>query len=234
VIAATEVPDSCSDESSRTIEFTHADISDILDGERVTRGGYTFSLVEVDTDFVNCIASLETWEKLYNGDKKNIMWSNDVTGVLADPDDTELSHNIELSTIDDSDKQHVTMEVTVDVADMDDDSRAVIATLARQYEEAFQTIVEKNRDYGFSFLTSAKALTESTGSPFDSVTRAQAYGLLTRIGDKRQRLMNNVYGDGSAEVSDPPEITAQEAATYYQFLAMVLANPELAEDVADA
>ena len=137
----------------------------------------------------------------------------------------------DFSTLDADERQHVTMEVTVDVSDVDPDSREVIAQLAQQYENSFRTVVEKNRDYGFSFLTSAKELTESTGTPFDSVTRAQAYGLMTRIGDKRQRLINNVYGDGAAEVSDPPAITAREAANYYQFLSFVLANPQLAKDV---
>jgi len=181
-----------------------------------------------------------TWSHLRNGDKEHIKWSDDVIVVLANRDnsdpfnpDRDINTN-ELSTIDDSETHHVTMEVTVDVSDMDDDGRAEIATLAEQYEDSFREVVAKNRDYSWSFLTTGTKLTQSAGTPFDSPTRSQAYGLLTRAGDKRERLVENVYGDGDAAVSDDPSVTAMEAANYYQFLAFILANPTLAKAVSDA
>jgi len=83
-------------------------------------------------------------------------------------------------------------------------------------------------------LTTGAKLAQSEGTPFESAVRSQSYGLLTRIGDKHERLIENVYGDGSQEVSDEPAITAREASNYFQFLSFVLANPQLAEEASDA
>ncbi len=148
-------------------------------------------------------------------------------------DDTPYYGN-DMESIDDTDRTHVTMEVTMEIGDLDDVSKQVICELARQYEDSFRSVVEKNRDYGFSFLTSGAKLAQSEGTPFESAVRSQSYGLLTRIGDKHERLIENVYGDGDAAVSDEPAITAREASNYFQFLSFVLANPQLAEDASDA
>jgi len=160
--------------------------------------------------------------------------SDVVDATLDEVEDTDTDYtDTELHSIDDGDKQHVTMECTMDISDLDAEDKEVICQLARQFEDSFETIVQKNRDYGFSFLTSGKKLTESAGSPFNSPMRSQAFGLLTRTGDKRERLINNVYGNGSAAVSDEPHVTAKEASNYYQFLALVLEQPDLAESVVD-
>lgn len=134
----------------------------------------------------------------------------------------------DLSTLSLEDREHVTMEVTVDVSEMDEQDTLVLQALANQYESSFQEVVEKNRDYSWSFLTTGRKLADNDSMPVDSPTRSQVFGLLTRIGDKRERLVENVYGNGSATVSDDPATTAQEAANYWQFVAFVLENPELA------
>jgi len=139
----------------------------------------------------------------------------------------------DMQTIDDKDRTHVTMEVTMDIRDMEPKEKEAICTLARQYEDSFQELKNKNEDYGYAFLRAGSKLAQSNGTPFDSEIRSQAFGLLTRIGDKHERLIENVYGNGSAEVSDGPEITAKEASNYYQLLSMVLANPQLARELAE-
>jgi len=127
------------------------------------------------------------------------------------------------------DRDTLSMSVTVDISDMDDDDREILEALAALYEQNFKRIVEKNRDYGWSFLVTGEKLTLSEGSPFDNPTRSQAFGLLTRSGDKRERLIENLYGDGDANVSDEPSVTAREAANYMMFLSFVLEHPELAK-----
>jgi hypothetical protein len=138
-----------------------------------------------------------------------------------------------LTEVDRSEKQTIELSVTVDVRDMDTESREAIARLAELYEDAFQEVVNKSSDYGWSFLTTGDKLTQSDGTPFDSPTRSQAFGLLHRQGDKRERLIKNVFGNGSQEVSDPPSQTAQEAANYYLLLSFILANPDLCAELSD-
>lgn len=152
--------------------------------------------------------------------------ADDIDAVLFN-DDTPPSAS-EMSTIDSADREQITMEVTMDVHDLDNRAVTVLEKLAAMYEQAFIEVVEKNRDYGFSFLKTGAKLSQSGGTPFETASRSQAYGLLTRTGDKRERLIENVFGDGDAAVSDDPATTAQESANYYMFLAFVLDNPELA------
>lgn len=233
------------DDGYETVELTDDQIERFLDGEKVDLGEYTWSYrsgSEVD------IMTLESQvqDAFDNQEHLSLHWHERNLEVVYDPDDDDTESamdfsgvdqphtNTEMKTIDDADRETVTMEVTMDISDMDDTDKEVICALARQYEEAFQEICEKNRDYGFSFLTSGAKLAQSEGTPFESAVRSQSYGLLTRIGDKHERLIENVYGDGSQEVSDEPAITAREASNYFQFLSFVLANPQLAEESSDA
>ena len=139
----------------------------------------------------------------------------------------------QFDAVDITDRDTLSMSVTVDVAGMDDQQKAILQALASLYEQNFQELVNKNRDYGFSFLTTGTKLTMSDGVPFENPTRSQAYGLLTRSGDKRERLIENIYGNGDAEVSDEPHVTAREASNYYLFLALVLKHPELTTELCD-
>jgi len=137
----------------------------------------------------------------------------------------------EMSTIPAIERDTIRMEVAVDVSDMDDKDKEAINKLSRLYENAFQEVVDKNRDYSFSFLRTGQKLAETPAVPFDDPARAQAFGLLTRQGDKRERLIENVYGNGDASVSDTPDVTAVENANYYFFLAFVLRHPDLAAEL---
>lgn len=152
------------------------------------------------------------------------------TTTVGDTKMDETEEDDEFSTLTSGQKDHITMSVTVDVSDMDIRDRTVLDVLAEMYENNFMEVVEKNRDYGFSFLRTGCKLAGTDATPFDNPTRSQAYGLLTRTGDKRERLIENVYGDGDSRVSDEPAVTAQEAANYYLFLAFVLDNPDLAAE----
>lgn len=153
--------------------------------------------------------------------------SGKTTKELAD------SNRREMDRIDMSESDTVELSVTMDVGDMDAADRAVLHELAGLFEENFQEIVEKNRDYGFSFLRTGSKLADTAGFPTDSPTRAQVLGLLTRAGDKKERLIENVFGDGSAQVSDGPATTAREAANYWLFMALVLQEPSLAASVCE-
>lgn len=139
----------------------------------------------------------------------------------------------DFSSVPVQDRDTLSMSVTVDISDMDTHSKQIFEELASIYEDNFMEIVEKNRDYQWSFLTTGEKLSMSDGVPFDNAARAQAFGLLTRSGDKRERLIENIYGDGDANVSDSPATTAREAANYYLFLSLVLDNPELTQVLHD-
>jgi len=140
----------------------------------------------------------------------------------------------EMRTIPATERDTIRMEVAVDVSDMDDTDIEALNKLSRLYEDAFREVVNKSSDYGWSFLKTGKKLAQSEGTPFDSAVRSQAFGILTRVGDKHERLIENLYGDGAAEVSDEPCVTAQEAANYYFLLSFILANPELTAELSEA
>jgi len=152
----------------------------------------------------------------YNGDES----------VVADP-------NHDLARIDGEDRNHVTMSVTVDVSEHTEREIEAFTELARLYENAFQEVVAKNRDYGFSFLRTGLKLSQTPAYDSGDATRSQIDGLLHRTGDKRERIIENVFGDGDARVSDSPATTAQECANYYVFMALVLSNPDLAVALSD-
>ncbi|TKX58855.1 hypothetical protein EXE44_04750 [Halorubrum sp. SS7] len=137
----------------------------------------------------------------------------------------------EMSTIPMMERDTIRMEVAVDVSDMDTQGKKAINELTDLYEGAFQEVVNKNRDYSWSFLRTGRKLADTPATPFEDPARSQAFGLLTRMGDKHERLVENVYGNGDAAVSDTPDVTAQEMANYAMFLAFVLANPDLATEL---
>lgn len=159
-------------------------------------------------------------------------------GSLSDSanDQASVAHGDEreFSTMDVATFDRLTMEATVDISDVGDEDKRRLYALAELFEDAFMEVAAKNRDYGWSFLNTGQKLAESDGTPFDSAVRSQAYGLLTRSGDKRERLIENVYGQGDASVSDEPWETAVEMANYAFFLALILKHPELAKSISDS
>jgi len=140
------------------------------------------------------------------------------------------SEEMERLTPDDQD--HVTMSVTVDVSDMDERDTEVLQELSDLYENSFREVCEKNRDYSWSFLKTGCNLASTESTPFETPVRAQTYGLLTRTGDKRERLKENVFGAGDANVSDPAYKTAAECGNYWMMMSFLLQNPRLASDFA--
>lgn len=129
--------------------------------------------------------------------------------------------------LDADERNHLTMSVTVNVEDMDPDDIERLARLAQMYEDSFMEVVEKNRDYSWSFLRTGEKLADHPSIPLDSTVRSQVFGLLTRSGDKRERFIENVFGNGDSSVSDPPHTTARENANYWLFMALILEDPEL-------
>ena len=234
-----------SDDSSdyETVAVTDEDIDRVLDGKVVDLGEYTWS--DWETMSKSDLKSAGTTIlNLRDGSQETISWpEHDFAIVYNDEDDCdtmdfstedEAHTENDMKSIDDADRTHVTMEVTMEIGDLDDVSKRIICELARQYEDSFREVTEKSRDYSWSFLTTGTKLAQSEGTPFDSPTRCQAFTLLSRIGDKHERLIENVYGDGDAAVSDEADVTAQEAANYYQLLAFVLGNPKLSKKASDA
>lgn len=134
----------------------------------------------------------------------------------------------EMTTVSDSEQDVIRMEHTVDVSEMGHRDKEAIGQLADLYEDCFAEVVAKNRDYSWSFLRTGQKLADTPATPFDDPVRAQVFGLLTRLGDKHERLTENIYGNGDAAVSDDPATTAMEAANYYLFIAFALQNHDLA------
>lgn len=194
--------------------FNEADIQRLLDGDEKT-------VLSID----------ETVELLKDDVEDTGQYFNRVTPT-ADGISWDDAETTEPKQLDASEKEHVTMEVTMNVSGMSSSEREAIDCIANHFEHAFSEIVAKNRDYGFSFLKTGDKLANSA-TPFENAVRAQGFGLLTRIGDKHERLIENVYGNGDASVSDDPHVTAIEAANYYHFLALILAEPEIADAVVD-
>jgi hypothetical protein len=194
--------------------FNEADIQRLLDDDEK-------AVLSID----------ETVELLKDDTEDTDSYFNRVTPTVdgISWDDTETT---EPKQLDASEKEHVTMEVTMNVSGLSSSEREAINCIANHFEYAFSEIVAKNRDYGFSFLKTGDKLANSA-TPFENAVRAQGFGLLTRIGDKHERLIENVYGNGDASVSDDPYVTAIEAANYYHFLALILAEPEIADAVVD-
>jgi len=224
------------------VALTEQQVERILAGEEITKDGVTFGVGNALLDVGG--TKEKSWQDLLSGRQSYLRWisSNpEVKVVLADEDETPTDEmtmenpkiDTSLSTVDVTDQDHVTMEVTMDISDCSETEKEITNALARQFEESFEELVTKSRDYGYSYAISGRKLAESNGTPFDNPIRSIVYSLLTRKGDKDERLIENVYGDGSQEVSDPPAITAQEAGNYYQLIALVLDNPELINEVAD-
>jgi len=213
---------------------TNTEDDEILSNEELTEliaENTDFTVQEIGDRFKDIIIKppeqAEVVEDEYDSDV--------VDAALDEIEDTDTSYtDTDLHSIDDGDKQHVTMECTMDISDLDAEDKEVICQLARQFEDSFAEICRKNRDYSFSFLKTGKKMADSSTIPIDSVPRSNVFTLLTRISDKEERLTENVFGNGSSTVSDEPSVTAREAANYFQFVSFVLANPDLAASVGES
>jgi len=132
-------------------------------------------------------------------------------------DESETTDEFEPLFVDDT----VTLGVSHDVGDLPEADQELLERLSTLVEESFTEVVAKNRDYGFSFVRTGGKLQQSM-RPDENPSREIVRGLLHRTGDKRERLIENVFGQGSTDVSDTPAQTAQECANYWLFIALVL------------
>lgn len=89
--------------------------------------------------------------------------------------------------------------------------------MAKLFEDRFALFVEKNMDYGSSFLTAGNIDMElSDGSgPFNDATEANLYKLFTRLQDKNQRFYQQVFCGGDNNVGESASETAGDAAVYW-------------------
>ncbi|TKX54682.1 hypothetical protein, partial [Halorubrum sp. SP9] len=71
----------------------------------------------------------------------------------------------EMSTIPMMERDTIRMEVAVDVSDMDTQGKKAINELTDLYEGAFQEVVNKNRDYSWSFLRTGRKLADTPATP---------------------------------------------------------------------
>lgn len=108
------------------------------------------------------------------------------------------------------------------------EQRQMYSEMASLFAEAFGTFMQKNVDYGSSFLTAGQveqALDQGDG-PFDSVQESNLYKLFTRIQDKDQRFYNLVFGGGEDHVGEAAAETAQDAAVYWFMVTWLLGRDD--------
>jgi len=133
----------------------------------------------------------------------------------------------DLSTIDRAEMDTLTMEVTVDIGDMNETNKRILHALADQYERAFQEVVEKNRSYGFAFIETGGEIARRPNGQFNTPTRATANGLFHRTGDKRARFYRRMFTDCDDAGEDPVSQTAKECGNYWLMMSVVADNPDL-------
>lgn len=105
-----------------------------------------------------------------------------------------------------------------------DEQVEMYGEMATLFGDAFQTFVEKNLDYGSSFLTAGQVeqVLDQGGGPFESERQANLYKLFTRLQDKNQRFYNLVFGGGDDHVGEAAMDTAVDAAVYWFMVAWLL------------
>lgn len=116
----------------------------------------------------------------------------------------------------------IALETCVDASGATDEQLQMYHEMADMVEDNFRLFVEKNRDYGSSFVTGGEVEQAMGGHVFDDAQSAAAYQLLTRIYDKKQRIYNLLYGDESDHVGEPTKETALDMANYALMLAWLI------------
>lgn len=115
----------------------------------------------------------------------------------------------------------VTLEITVDTTDATAQQQRLYEEMASLFEDRFALFVNKNIDYGSSFLTAGEvdmALDDGSG-PFDDMMEANLYKLFTRIQDKNQRFYHQMFCDGGDHVGEDIAETAGDAMVYWAMVA---------------
>jgi len=101
-----------------------------------------------------------------------------------------------------------------------DEQHKLFEQMAELFEQRLQLFIDKNVDYGSSFLTAGEIeqVLDSGGGPFDSATDANLYKLFTRIQDKNQRFYQQAFGGGENAVGEDLAETAGDAAVYWMII----------------
>lgn len=135
-------------------------------------------------------------------------------------DETEMMDEEELQ------KQRIELDISVDISGATPEQVELYEEMADLFEERFQTFVEKNLDYGSSFLTAGEvdAILGGEEGPFDSSREANLYKLFTRIQDKDQRFYQQVFCNGDNRVDESAAETAGDAGVYWFMVEWLLRN----------
>jgi len=110
------------------------------------------------------------------------------------------------------------LRLAVEIPDeADDEQHKMFEEMSELFEERLQLFIDKNVDYGSSFLTAGKVeqTMDDGNGPFDSATDANLYKLFTRIQDKNQRFYRQSFGGGEQRVDESAAETAGDAAVYW-------------------
>ena len=119
--------------------------------------------------------------------------------------------------------------LSVEVPDgADDEQHRLFEEMSELFEERLQLFIDKNVDYGSSFLTAGEVeqVLDDGGGPFDSTEDANLYKLFTRIQDKNQRFYQQAFGGGEQRVDESAAETAGDAAVYWFMVNWLLSYGE--------
>lgn len=117
----------------------------------------------------------------------------------------------------------VDLDTKVNVTDATDEQQAMYKSMAELVEQNFETFVNKNQDYGNSYLDTTVGY--SLDGPFNSQFEATVNGLLVRMNDKQQRLETLTFG-ADGRVKESLMDTTLDLANYALMLAYVIENME--------
>lgn len=111
----------------------------------------------------------------------------------------------------------VRLELEVEAPGATDEQLEMYDEMAGIFAERFETFVQKNLDYGSSFLTAGEVddVLDPGDGPFDTAREANLYKLFTRIQDKDQRFYNLVFANADDKVGEKPAETAGDAGVYW-------------------
>jgi len=119
-------------------------------------------------------------------------------------------------------ESEATLDTSIDVSTATEEQKWLFAELADLVESNYETAVQKNLDYGSTFLTGAVREHVGSESPFDDAMETALYRLFTRAGDKRERFQQQVFGQGENLVNEDAKETALDNANYWMLIAWTL------------
>lgn len=139
-------------------------------------------------------------------------------------DDIAKLDDVELQTTEY--ESEATLDTSINTEGATESQLWMFAEISELVESNFETLVEKNLDYGTAFLNGAVREHVGSESPFDDSLDTALYRLFTRVGDKRERFQQQVIGEGSDRVNEDAVETALDAANYWLLIAWTLEHGE--------